>query len=134
MGSVIHEWRPDEIFVFGSNLAGVHGAGAARFALEHCGAVFTNGIGLQGQSYAIPTKDYNIQTLDLDTIREYAKEFCEYTRRHPEKKFFLTRVGCGLAGYTDDQIAPLFVDINTENTRYPPEWEAELYSYWYMDQ
>lgn len=97
-----------QVFVFGSNEAGVHGAGAARFAWQQCGAVWGQGIGLAGLSYALPTKDARLQTLPLDRIRDHVDEFLRYAASQPQADFFVTRVGCGLAGYTDDDIAPMF--------------------------
>ncbi len=97
--------NPGEIFVFGSNLAGMHGGGAARVALHRFGAVPGQGVGLQGQSYAIPTMQGGV-----DTIRPYVDEFIEFARSHPELKFYVTRIGCGIAGFDDSEIAPLFAD------------------------
>ena len=97
--------NPGEIFVFGSNLAGMHGGGAARVALDRFGAVPGQGVGLQGQSYAIPTMQGGV-----DTIRSYVDEFIEFARSHPELKFYVTRIGCGIAGFDDSEIAPLFAD------------------------
>ncbi len=95
---------PDEVFVFGSNLAGAHGGGAARAALEHFGAVWGQGVGLQGQSYAIPTMQGGVET-----IKPYVDEFVEFAIEHKELTFLVTRVGCGIAGFRDEEIAPLFV-------------------------
>lgn len=96
------------IFVFGSNLAGRHGAGAALSAKNLWGAKVGVGEGPTGKSYAIPTKDANLQTRDLTSIEESVTRFIEYAVQHPHDKFIVTRVGCGLAGYKDDQIAPFF--------------------------
>lgn len=109
------------IFVFGSNLAGRHGAGAALFARRNHGAIYGQGIGPQGNSYAIPTKDYHIQTLPLETIQGYVNEFLHYARNHPELDFQVTRIGCGLAGYTDAQIAPMFANAPS-NCHLPDGW------------
>ena len=98
------------IFVFGSNLAGRHGAGAALFARNNYGALYGQGVGRQGNSYAIPTKDYRINTLPLETIQGYVNEFLLYARNHPELDFQVTRIGCGLANYNDAQIAPMFTN------------------------
>ena len=87
------------VFVFGSNLAGRHGKGAARYAAEHHGAIYGQGEGRQGNSYAIPTKDQNIKTLHWGQIDLAIGRFCEYAREHPDTEFHLTPVGCGLAGY-----------------------------------
>jgi hypothetical protein len=109
------------IFVFGSNLAGRHGAGAALFARQHHGAINGLGFGPQGSSYAIPTKDQNIITLTLPRIAHYVFVFLEYARAHPELTFDVTRIGCGLAGYDDADISPMFKDA-PENCRLPDGW------------
>ena len=96
------------IFVFGSNLAGRHGAGAAKEALLHWGAIHGQGEGPQGQSYALPTKDADIQTLPLKEIRKYVGQFAAFVNAHPELTFLITKIGCGLAGYKEEQIEPLF--------------------------
>lgn len=101
----ITELEPGEIFVFGSNLAGVHGGGAARIALEKFGAVPGQGVGLQGRSYAIPTMQGGVET-----VRPYVEEFVGFARRHQELTFLVTRIGCGIAGFRDEEIAPLFAD------------------------
>lgn len=108
-GSEIKQLYPDEIFVFGSNLAGVHGSGAARTAMDKFGAVFGKGVGITGDCYAIPTKDKNINTLPLEEIKKYVDEFKEHAVRVPRTIFLVTKIGCGLAGYTDEEIAPMFV-------------------------
>lgn len=109
------------IFVFGSNLAGIHGAGAAKFALEKRGAIWGQGIGLQGNSYGIPTKDKNIQTLPLDQIRLYVNDFLALAWARYDLEFEVTRIGCGLAGYTDTDIAPMFEGA-PGNCSLPPGW------------
>lgn len=109
------------VFVFGSNLAGRHGKGAALYARQHHGAIYGQGIGRQGNSYAIPTKDINIQTLPLDKIKPYVDDFIQYAVSNRDLNFEVTRIGCGLAGYTDDQIAPLF-SAAPENCQLPHEW------------
>lgn len=109
------------IFVFGSNAAGIHGAGAAQWAREHCGAVWGVGVGRTGQAYAIPTKDLHIETLPLPRIRHYVAEFLKYAAAHPELEFQVTRIGCGLAGYTDADIAPMFQGAPA-NCRLPEGW------------
>ena len=98
------------IFVFGSNLAGRHGKGAALFAKQHHGAIYGQGIGLQGNSYGIPTKDEKIKTLSLEAIRGHVDEFKRFVAEHPEMTFQVTPIGCGLAGYTPEQIGPMFAD------------------------
>jgi hypothetical protein len=109
------------VFVFGSNHAGRHGAGAALFALQNHGAIYGQGIGLQGQSYAIPTKDYYIRTLSLGLIHGHVDEFIRYAKARPGVTFKVTRIGCGLAGYTDSQIAPMFKDAPI-NCNLPEGW------------
>ncbi len=113
------------VFVFGSNLAGVHGAVAALYAVKHHGAIYGQGIGLQGNSYGIPTKDAHITTLPIRDITKYVNQFIEFADRHEEMTFMVTRVGCGLAGYTDIQIAPLFKEA-PDNCVLPAEWEQYI--------
>lgn len=101
----INSLKSNEVFVFGSNLAGRHGGGAARAALNKFGAVMGQGVGLQGQSYAIPTMHGGVET-----IKPYVDEFIAFAKAHPELKFYVTRIGCGIAGFKDEEIAPLFAD------------------------
>ncbi len=96
------------IFVFGSNLAGRHGKGAALTARQQYGAAYGVGEGPTGQAYALPTKDRDLRTLPLPHIGQAVQRFLRYAAAHPELTFQVTRIGCGLAGYTDDQIAPMF--------------------------
>ncbi len=96
------------IFVFGSNRSGRHGRGAALFARQRRGAVYGQGEGLQGGSYAIPTKDERIQTLPLGEIEAHVRRFLAYAADHPTMEFEVTPIGCGLAGYTPPEIAPMF--------------------------
>lgn len=98
----------DPVFVFGSNLAGRHGAGAAKFALKQRGARYGVGEGRTGNAYAIPTKDSALRTLALDEIGRYVRQFVQYADDNPELLFQVTPIGCGLAGYTSEQITPLF--------------------------
>lgn len=108
---------PNEIFVFGSNLAGAHGGGAARVAYQRFGAVWGVGVGLQGNSYAIPTMQGGVET-----IRPYVDDFIRYAMQHDEYTFLVTRIGCGIAGFKDCEIAPLFVDaMDVENIILPKE-------------
>ena len=93
----------NEIFVFGSNLQGSHGGGAAAAAVRYFGAVWGQGVGMQGQCYAIPTMHGGV-----DAIRPYVDEFIDYAIQHPELTFLVTRIGCGIAGFKDEQMAPLF--------------------------
>jgi hypothetical protein len=117
--------KGEEIFVFGSNEAGRHGAGAARIAMRNFGARYGIGIGLVGQSYAVPTKDVNLQTLSKKSIRRYVREFREHTKRNKHETYFITRLGCGLAGYDDVDIAPLFRGA-TRRCNFPKEWKEYL--------
>ena len=112
----------NEIFVFGSNLDGMHAGGAARAAMEYFGAVMGQGVGPQGQSYAIPTMQGGVET-----IRPYVDEFIRFADSHPEYTFLVTRIGCGIAGFRDDEIAPLFVRaINLPNVHLPLSFWKEL--------
>lgn len=105
----------NEIFVFGSNLAGSHGGGAARLAYEHFGAIWGQGVGLQGQCYAIPTMHGGVES-----IKPYVENFIEFAFSHPEYIFLVTRIGCGIAGFSDKDIAPLFAAlIEVENIILP---------------
>ena len=113
------------VFVFGSNMAGRHGKGAALFAKEKCGAIYGRGVGRQGNSYAIPTKDANIKTLPLGVIAVYVQEFIEYARLHGGTDFQVTAIGCGLAGYKPEQIAPMFKGVGP-NVHLPPEFASIL--------
>lgn len=101
--SFITSLKDGEVFVFGSNKEGMHGGGAARIAYEKFGAKWGEGIGMTGMCYAIPTMDGSIEL-----IRKYVDDFTEYARSHPELTFLVTRIGCGIAGWTDAEIAPLF--------------------------
>ncbi len=119
----IRSLLPNQIFVFGSNLKGVHGAGAARLAEEKFGAVFGQGVGLQGNSYALPTKDYNISTLQLSEIQPYIDELWQFAKDNQTLQFLITKVGCGLAGYSVEDIAPLFYKfIALDNVSLPQEF------------
>ncbi len=111
----ITELKENEIFVFGSNLQGMHGGGAARLAYNKFGAIWGQGVGLQGQSYGIPTMHGGI-----DAIKPYVDEFIEFARSHPELTFLVTRIGCGIAGFRDEEIAPLFKEcIEIDNVILP---------------
>ena len=101
----ITELKADEIFVFGSNLAGMHGGGAAYVAFQKFGAVMGCGVGLRGQSYAIPTMQGGVET-----IKPYVDDFISFAKSRPDLFFYVTRIGCGIAGFRDKEIAPLFKD------------------------
>lgn len=111
------------IFVFGSNLAGFHGAGAALQAKAIWGAKQGQGFGRTGQAYAIPTKNSNMKTHPRLTIAWFVVEFLKYARQHPELTFLVTRIGCGLAGYTDADIAPMFANAPA-NCDLPEGWRV----------
>ena len=118
----ITELNPNEIFVFGSNLAGSHGGGAALLAYNRFGAIWGQGVGLQGQSYGIPTMQGGVET-----IKPYVDEFIEFAKQHPEFKFLVTRIGCGIAGFRDEEIAPLFNDaIDVGNVILPKDFVEVL--------
>lgn len=117
----ISQLKPNEIFVFGSNLAGAHGGGAARLAYDRFGAVWGQGVGLQGQSYGIPTMHGGV-----DVIKPYVDEFIAFAKQHPEMTFFVTKIGCGIAGFTTEEIAPLFADaLEVENVILPREFAID---------
>lgn len=119
-----------EVWVFGSNLAGRHGAGAAKVAKQRFGAVYGTGIGYMSSgkpgehSFAIPTKDQNIRSLSLNEITVHVARFREFASNpaHSNLRFFVTRIGCGLAGFKDEDIAPLFSGF-PENCIFPEEWK-----------
>ncbi len=118
----ISELKDNEIFVFGSNLAGHHGGGAARLAYNRFGAVWGQGVGLQGQAYAIPTMQGGVET-----IKPYVDQFVEFATCHPELTFLVTRIGCGIAGFQDEEIAPLFAAaLDVENVILPREFVKAL--------
>ena len=103
----IKQLKENEIFVFGSNLGGMHAGGAARAAMDHYGAVWGQGVGLQG----------------VDVIKPYVDEFVAFARQHPELRFLVTRIGCGIAGFAVEEIAPLFADaIDDENIILPEDF------------
>lgn len=124
-GRVTPEWIDDlqenQVFVFGSNLAGMHGGGAARIARLRFGAVMGKGVGMQGRSYAIPTMQGGTKT-----IRPYVNAFIAYAKEHPELTFLVTPIGCGIAGFEPEDIAPLFEEAsNVENIWLPKSfWEV----------
>ena len=114
----IQTLAPGEIFVFGSNLRGMHGGGAAYAAYRKFGAIMGQGVGLQGQSYAIPTMQGGVET-----IKPYVDEFIEFAKEHPELTFLVTRIGCGIAGFSDSEISPLFAKAHeVENIILPEGW------------
>ena len=115
---MISELKADEVFVFGSNLEGMHGGGAAYMAFKKFGAAMGCGVGQRGQSYAIPTMHGGVED-----IRPYVDEFIRYAAEHPELFFYVTRVGCGIAGFKDREIAPLFAEARgLKNVCLPKGW------------
>lgn len=113
------------VFVFGSNCSGVHGAGAAKYAYENKGAQWGKSFGHYGDSFAIPTKDRDIETLPLEVIEYFIHGFLAYAYTHTKLFFQVTRIGCGLAGYTNQQIAPLFEGA-PPNVMFDEEWKPWL--------
>lgn len=108
----------NEIFVFGSNLGGMHGGGAARLAFERFGAEWGKGVGLYGQTYAIPTMQGGVET-----IRPYVDDFIAFAKTRPDLTFLVTRIGCGIAGFRDEEIAPLFAAAHdVDNIVLPAGW------------
>lgn len=120
---LIDRLKPNEIFVFGSNLSGRHGRGAAKTAMSF-GAKYGQGMGIQGQCYAIPTKDAQIRkSLPAWEIEKYVDDFTAYVISNPELHFLVTRIGCGLAGYTDEEMYMLFQHLyGKDNVSLPKEW------------
>lgn len=110
--TVITQLPDDQVFVFGSNLAGLHRGGAARTAKDHFGALQGVGRGWSGQSFAIPTLNEHFQPMPLSQIAHYIDDFKIYTKNHPLQTYFVTSIGCGGAGYQPEDIAPLFAGIS----------------------
>lgn len=121
MSSYPDELMKSIIFVFGSNLAGAHGAGAARHAMMYWGAHYNRGEGRQGYAYGIPTKDRMLKTLPLEVIESYVRNFLDYAYMFPGLDFQVTAIGCGLAGLTPKEIAPMFKRA-TPNVHLPLGW------------
>ncbi len=118
----ITDLNPDEVFVFGSNLAGMHGGGAAYVAFRKFGAMMGCDVGLRGQSYAIPTMQGGVET-----IRPYVDNFIAFAKAHPELFFYVTRIGCGIAGFRDREIAPLFAGAkDLDNVCLPESFQKAL--------
>lgn len=111
----------NQIFVFGSNLAGRHGKGAALTAKKYYGAIYGQGLGRQGNSYAIPTKNHNLKSLPLWLIKTFVQDFLDYAVSHPAEKFLVTKIGCGLAGYKEIDMVPMFKDA-PNNCQLPEGW------------
>lgn len=113
----------DEIFVFGSNEAGRHGAGAALYAAQKLGAQYGIGFGPTGRAYAIPTKGFYMDKLPLSSVKFYVDAFIMWAKLHPELTFRLTPIGCGLASFTVDEIVPLFDDAPPNILPPDPEFD-----------
>lgn len=119
---MITELKPNEVFVFGSNLEGMHGGGAAAIAYKKWGAIWGQGVGLQGQTYGIPTMHGGVEV-----IKPYVDEFVEFAESHPEKIFLVTEIGCGIAGFSVQEIAPLFIKtVDVTNIHLPESFWKEL--------
>jgi hypothetical protein len=114
------------IWVFGSNLRGAHGAGAARIAVTHFWAQYGVASGITGRSYAIPTKDRDFRTLPIEVIQEHIETFIRVMHERPDRTWWVTRVGCGLAGLKDALIAPLFREANVATCNFPDVWRPYL--------
>ncbi len=123
---ILDNLPPNQIFVFGSNISGRHGKGAALTARQCFGAINGLGVGPMGRSYAIPTKNESLQTLSLVSIRNYIQVFKFYVELHPELTFYLTPIGCGLAGYQPKDIAPLFMSLRKLNIIFPESFKPYL--------
>lgn len=124
--------RKRMVFVFGSNEAGIHGAGAAKFAYKKMGARFGKSYGHHGDSFAIPTKDEYIETLPMERIKQYVGGFLAYAKGHRKVIFQVTRIGCGLAGLSDKDIAELFKTA-PPNCHFDEVWRehlGEAFTYW----
>ena len=114
----IDSLEPNEVFVFGSNLEGIHGGGAALTAWLKFGAIWGQGAGLQGQSYGIPTMHGGV-----DAIKPYVDEFVDFAKAHPELTFLVTKIGCGIAGFSFEEMAPLFAGVvDQQNVVLPKEF------------
>ena len=127
----ITEMNKNEVFVFGSNLQGDHAGGAARFAVIKFGAKMGQYEGLQGQSYAIPTLSHpggvDEHKLPLDVINKYVKRFINFANKHQDLYFYVTPIGCGIAGFTEDEIAPMFAPcVNMPNVALPQTFVDRL--------
>lgn len=116
--NIIKNLPEDTVFVFGSNLAGTHAGGAAKMANIYFGAMKGVGRGWSGQSFAIPTMNEHLQQMPLSQIEHYVEDFKIYTKNHPKLKYFITSIGCGVAGYKVEEIAPMFKGIS-QNVIFP---------------
>lgn len=121
--------RPNSVFVFGSNLAGRHGAGSARAALDHYGAELGVYYGPTGAAFAVPTVDTAIEKLPIEVVEMYVRKLIQHSLEHADTVFFVTRIGCGIAGFTDEQIAAIFNrrGLSFPNFDFPIEWKPYIY-------
>lgn len=119
---MITDLEPGQVFVYGSNTLGHHGAGAAKLAMTNFGAVYGNGYGRDGQAYGIPTKDDKIETMSLGAIAEEVKRFLRYAASHQKEEFLVTKIGCGLAGLREEHIALMFNGAS-DNVVLPEGWK-----------
>jgi len=120
-----HEHKEDDgrVFVFGSNLLGIHGGGAARYAYDYLGATWKDGEGLMGNSYALPTCYRPGEPVTLPELAVYVDNFFNFARSHPELHFFVSKVGCGLAGLDEEDVKYIFRElVAPENCDLPPGW------------
>lgn len=123
----ISKLESGQVFVFGSNEKGMHGAGAAYLAHKRFGAKWGRGNGLSGQSYGIPTKDNRIKKLSKEKVQEYVDQFIRFAEKNPHLHFLVTKIGCGLAHFTVDQIAPMFAPAALlSNVSLPEEFHQVL--------
>jgi len=120
---LITELGENQIFVFGSNLAGKHNGGGAKIAMEKFGAIYGQAVGIQGQSYAIPTLGYDFEKIHLTEINFYIDMFFQFVYNHPQYEFLVTKIGCGIAGYDVSEIAPLLLNP-FKNIILPKEFTA----------
>jgi len=126
---IITELKPNEVFVFGSNESGFHSLGAALFARNNFGAVYGVGHGYTGQCYALPTKDKKVRTMRLSIIAIYVLNFIKKAEQNPDKIHLVTKIGCGLASLTAEQIAPMFLEaIDVKNIYLPQEFWIIIYN------
>lgn len=117
----ITKLEDNEVFVFGSNTQGVHGGGAARFAMNF-GAVYGQAFGLQGKTFAIPTVDYTKSgKMKVSEIKKYVDKFLDFTLKHKDKKFLVTEIGCGIAGFKVEDMAELFREALEYDNVYLPK-------------
>ena len=122
----ITKLKQNEVFVFGSNKAGNHVGGAARVAVEKFGAIMGHGEGLQGQSYAIPTLDEQMDKVSTEELTRSVRRFADYTRHNTDKVFYVTKIGCGIAGFSVEEIVEVFKSVSFgDNVVLPQEFGEE---------